>query len=228
MKRLRLTLLTLACLLAFPALADDPPNITVEGAAGKVEIRGGKVKVHGRDGAVEVDPDATSVTARNKTGKVTTKGRPATADAASSKARYSCGQGDTLALSGEVISVADGIAIAASGDCKVMLSDVTINAAVTIEASGNAKVTVADGVLNGTRTAVSIAGNARVSLSDVTVNAPLGISASGNAKVSMADGSLNGSREAIVVAGNATAALSDVVVNGKQVKKGKGRISISD
>ena len=54
-----------------------------------------------------------------------------------------------------------------------------------------------------------------------------GAKVSGNATVEFTEGTLTG-KEALVVKGNATARLVDVAILGKQIKKGNGRISISE
>ncbi len=236
-KRLLITGIFLVSTLALAgtALADDPPNVTVEGAGGLVEIKGGKVKVRGEEGTVEVEGGRVKAkgaegTVEVKGGtrvKATTKGASASVTTGAN-AKYVCSGNDKLAIKDEVFNLSSGAVVNASGNCEVHMKDCVINAPIAFIVDGNARVVFSDGSINAGEVAVRAGGNSNVSIRDSSVNGTRGFELQGNAGAEFSDGTLNATKEYVLAQGKAKLIVRDSVVTGKKAVSGKATVRIED
>lgn len=138
-------------------------------------------------------------------------------------AKYSCSGKEKLTIEKDVINVASGALVDASGKCTVVVKSAVINAPVLVRARDQARVKFKDCTINVSQTAIIATDKSFVELKDVVINGPDGIQASGNARVELEDVSLNATT-AITAKDAAIVTIDDAAVNGKKTATGKARI----
>jgi hypothetical protein len=144
-----------------------------------------------------------------------------------SRAKYSCSGKEELTISGETISVGEGVALRASGHCVATLKEVVISAPTALEVSGSAQVKFTDGSIAASQIAVRVFDHGKVTITDASVTAPSVLELSDSALVVVGDSSLNG--ESVVKASDsARVEAEDSVLTGRKVKLDKAEIIIRD
>jgi hypothetical protein len=90
----------------------------------------------------------------------------------------SCGGNDVVNVSGVKATFTSGIAIDASGNCKVTCKNCTLKAPTAVQAGGNAQITLVGGSVEGD-TSIVASGNGKVDVQGATVTGPTNKSANG-------------------------------------------------
>jgi len=143
---------------------DENGKLTVK--AGDQEVEIGPEGISARDGDDEVTIDEEGIRGREgATGNdvVITQGNIRVSAPEMGSAEVVCDGNDTVKLTNRTIE-AEGVAIAASGNCtvKVVGSKIATAGKVAIVASGNATIRISGSRVSAARTAVQLSGNADV------------------------------------------------------------------
>jgi hypothetical protein len=90
----------------------------------------------------------------------------------------SCAGNDNYNLSGVKATFTSGVAIDASGNCKVTCKNCTIKAPTAVQAGGNAQITLVGGTVDGD-TSIVASGNGKVDVQGATVTGKIDKSGNG-------------------------------------------------
>jgi hypothetical protein len=129
-----------------------------------------------------------------------------------------CSGNESLSLQGQTISIADGTAVTALGNCTLRLTAATIVGQPALVIQDNAHVIIEGGTFTTSGgTALRAQGNATVEVTSATITGNITIQTSGNAQVRLQQSTIIGDRTAIQATSN-----SKVDARGSSVQ---GRVS---